>query len=393
MISVTKLLTGKEEFGDKLRYSSESSRQSHGTSRGRGPVVAWNSTNRCNLNCIHCYANATHDINPDELTTDEAISFINDLAEFKVPVLLFSGGEPLLRDDIFNLIHHAKLKGIRPVISTNGTLITPEMAKKIKDHGVGYVGISLDGVGRTNDRFRGMRGAFKKALEGIRNCIEIEQRVGLRFTISKDTYGSLKDIFDLIEQEQIPRVCFYHLAYSGRGFNIKDNDVSKEESRKVLDLIISKTLEFENKGFNIEILTVDNHSDGIYIYNWALKNFPERAEYILKLLKNNGGNRSGMAIGSVNWEGNVYPDQFTGNINLGNLRERKFSEIWKDESNTILAGFRNRKSLLEGRCSKCGWINLCNGNLRARATLSGNLWASDPACYLTDDEIGLKGGK
>lgn len=393
MISVTKLLTGKEEFGDRLRYGSDSSRQSYGTAKGKGPVVVWNSTRRCNLNCIHCYANATHGFNPDELTHDEAISFIKDLSEFKVPVLLFSGGEPLLRDDIFNLIHYAELKGIRPVISTNGTLITPEIAKKIKDHGVGYVGVSLDGAGENNDRFRGMQGAFKKAIEGIRNCIKIGQRVGLRFTISKETYGSLWEIFNLIEKEQIPRICFYHLAYSGRGINIKDNDVSKTQSRNAIDLIISKTLEFHGKGLDIEILTVDNHSDGVYIYNWARKNFPERAEHIFELLKNNGGNRSGMAIGSIDWEGNVYPDQFTMNVNLGNVKERKFSEIWKDETNPVLSGLRNRKALLEGRCSKCRWIDLCNGNLRARATLSGSLWASDPACYLTDNEIGLKGGK
>lgn len=393
MISLTKLLIGKENYGDALRYSHDSGQQSHGASKGAGPVVVWNSTRSCNLNCIHCYAKAVQGTNPDELSTEEAEAFIDDLADFNVPVLLFSGGEPLIKDDIFHLLDYTRLKGIRPVISTNGTLINPENAQIIKENGVGYVGVSLDGVGIKNDEFRRSRGAFKKALEGIRNCLEIGQKVGLRFTISRDTYGSLEDIFDLIEEEQIPRVCFYHLAYSGRGFNIMDDDVSKEESRKSLDLIISKTLEFQDKGLDIEILTVDNHSDGIYIYNWALKNLPERAPYIFKLLKNNGGNRSGIAIGCVDWKGNIYPDQFTRNLNLGNVKEKKFSEIWKDGSNPILAGFRNRKTLLEGRCRKCKWINLCNGNLRARATISGNLWASDPACYLTDDEISLKGGK
>lgn len=393
MISLTKLLIGKENYGDALRYSHDSGQQSHGASKGAGPVVVWNSTRSCNLNCIHCYAKAVQGTNPDELSTEEAEAFIDDLADFNVPVLLFSGGEPLIKDDIFHLLDYTRLKGIRPVISTNGTLINPENAQIIKENGVGYVGVSLDGVGIKNDEFRRSPGAFKKALEGIRNCLEIGQKVGLRFTISRDTYGSLEDIFDLIEEEQIPRVCFYHLAYSGRGFNIMDDDVSKEESRKSLDLIISKTLEFQDKGLDIEILTVDNHSDGIYIYNWALKNLPERAPYIFKLLKNNGGNRSGIAIGCVDWKGNIYPDQFTRNLNLGNVKEKKFSEIWKDGSNPILAGFRNRKTLLEGRCRKCKWINLCNGNLRARATISGNLWASDPACYLTDDEISLKGGK
>ncbi len=391
MISLTKLLTGTEKYGDSLRYNPNFSQ--HGTSKGKGPVVVWNSTNSCNLNCIHCYADAVGETNPHELSTEEAKSFIDNLAEFNVPVLLFSGGEPLIRDDIFHLIKYARSKGIRSVISTNGTLITPENAQIIKNHGVAYVGVSLDGTGENNNRFRGVKGAFQRALEGIKNCREVNQKVGLRFTISKYTYGSLKAVFDLIEQEQISRACFYHLAYSGRGFNIKDNDISRKESRDVLDFIISKTLEFHKKKLDIEILTVDNHADGIYIYNWALKNAPERADYIFNLLKNNGGNRSGMAIGSVDWEGNVYPDQFTMDVNLGNVRDRKFSEIWTDETNPILTGLRNRKNLLKGRCGKCQWIDLCNGNLRARSTVYGSLWASDPACYLTDDEIGLKGGK
>ena len=390
MISLTKLLLGKENYGDSLRYRKDSSQQFHGTSNGRGPVVVWNATRSCNLKCIHCYSNAVNELNHNELSTEEAEKFIDDLSDFNVPVLLFSGGEPLIRNDIYHLMDYTKRKGMRPVISTNGTLITEDKAQLIKDSGVSYVGVSLDGIRDKNDEFRGVKGAYNQALEGIRNCNEIEQKVGLRFTLSKQTYGSLNKIFDLIEKENIPRVCFYHLAYSGRGFNIKNNDVSKEESRRAMDLIISKTVEFSKKDHDIEILTVDNHADGIYIYNWALKNNPERAAEILSLLKNNGGNRSGIAIGSVNWDGNVYPDQFTSNINLGNIKETPFSQIWTDKSNSILNRFRNRKNLLTGRCGVCKWIDLCNGNLRARATSTGNLWGSDPACYLSDNEIGLK---
>ena len=390
MISLTKLLLDEKNYGDRLRYQKNSKLQSHGTSKGYGPVVVWNSTRSCNLRCVHCYSNAINGHNPEELSTEEAEKFIDNLEEFKVPVLLFSGGEPLTRNDIFHLIDYTKSKGIRPVISTNGTLITKDIAQTIKNSGVSYVGISLDGVGENNDQFRGVQGAFNKALLGIRNCKEIGQKVGLRFTISKQTYDSLEAIFDLIESEKIPRVCFYHLAYSGRGYDMMDNDVSKEQSRKALDLIISKTIEFSDKNRDIEILTVDNHADGVYIYNWALKNAPDRADEILKLLKNNGGNRSGIAIGSVNWNGDVYPDQFTGNIKLGNIKKQKFSQIWADESNSTLNGLRNRKELLKGRCGSCKWLDICNGNLRARATVNGSLWGSDPACYLTDNEIGLK---
>jgi len=388
MISLTKLLLGQKKYGDDLRYNTDSNLQSYGTSIGKGPVVVWNATRSCNLKCIHCYSNAVYGNNRgSELSTNEAENFIDDLAGFNVPVLLYSGGEPLMRHDIFHLIDYTRANGIRPVLSTNGTLITPDMAETIKNSDVSYVGISLDGIGKDNDEFRGIKGAYDKALGGIRNLSKIGQKVGLRFTISRHTYRSLNDIFDLVESEKIPRICFYHLAYSGRGYNIMNNDISKEESRKALDLIISKTMELSEEDIDVEILTVDNHADGIYIYNWALENAPDRADEILKLLKNNGGNRSGMAIGSVNCDGNVYPDQFTRNVNLGNIREQKFSEIWTDKTNPILNGFRKRKSLLEGRCGKCKWINLCNGNLRARASISGNLWDSDPACYLTDDEI------
>jgi Fe-coproporphyrin III synthase len=390
MISLTKLLIGNENYGDRLRYSPDSRLQSHGTSKGKGPVVVWNTTKSCNLNCAHCYSNSIPG-STDELTTDHAENFIDDLSNFKVPVLLLSGGEPLMRKDIFDIIQYAKSKKIRAVLSTNGTLIKPEIAELIKEIGVSYVGISMDGIGWKNDQFRGLKGAYENALNGIKNCMDVGQKVGLRFTITKHTYSNLNDIFELIERESIPRVCFYHLAYSDHGLNIKDIDVSKTESRRALDLIISKTLELNEIGLDTEILTVDNHADGIYIYNWALKNAPHRAQKIYELLLNNGGNRSGIAIGSVDWNGNVYPDQFTGIANLGNIKEKKFSDIWTDNSNPVLNGFRNRKDLLEGRCNECKWIEICNGNLRARATINGNLWASDPACYLSDKEIGLGG--
>lgn len=391
MISITKLLTDQEYYGDRLRYQPTSHRQIHGASQGSGPVVVWNVTRSCNLRCIHCYASAVCGKTPNELTIAESKDFIDDLAGFKVPVLLFSGGEPLIRDDIFELIQYAASKGIRPVISTNGTLITQEIAEIIKASGVSYVGISLDGVGVNNDTFRGIPGAFEKALAGIRNCLAIGQRVGLRFTISKHTYESLNEVFDLIEQEKIPRVCFYHLVYSGRGIELRDADVTLEESRRALERIIAKTIDFERRGLKTEILTVDNHADGVYLYQWTLKHKPERADSILTLLRNNGGNRSGVAFGNVDWEGNVHPDQFTRDITLGNIRDRKFSEIWTDPAQPILAGLRERRKLLEGRCSKCRWLELCNGNFRARATVLGSFWASDPACYLTDEEIGIGG--
>ena len=389
MISVTKLLCDTEFFGDSLRYSPGSRGQVDGATEGHGPVVVWNSTRTCNLSCIHCYSNSESKKYEGELTTREALQFIDDLAEFKVPVLLFSGGEPLLRKDLIELAVYAGEKGIRPTISTNGTLVDRETAQRLKEVGIGYVGISLDGIGENNDRFRGRKGAFSDALNGIRNCIEVGQRVGLRFTINRHNYRDLNAIFDLVEKENIPRVCFYHLVYSGRGSKMVEEDITREEARAAMDLIIERTLDFHRRGMSKEILTVDNHADGVYIYLKLKGKDPERAERVLELLRLNGGNRTGIAIGAVDWYGNVHPDQFTQNHTFGNVRERKFGEIWTDNTNQILAGLKDRKKLIKGRCAACRWLDVCNGNFRARAkAVTGDFWESDPACYLTDEEIG-----
>lgn len=392
MISVTKLLFATEYFGDSLRYTKGANTARHGVKEGAGPVVVWNSTRTCNLTCRHCYMNSDAQKYQNELTTEEAKRFIDDLAEFNVPVLLISGGEPLIRPDFFELATYAAQKGVRPTLSTNGTLITREVAQKIKEIGVGYVGISLDGLREVNDKFRGKEGAFEAAMQGIKNCVAVGQRVGLRFTINHHNLQELENIFDFIEAENINRVCFYHLVYSGRGNAMMDEDVTPEESRRAMDIIIRRTKDFEARGLKKEILTVDNHCDGVYMYIKALAEGDEKlAAQIKEYISMNGGNRSGIAFGEVDPMGYVHPDQFTQHHTFGNVRERKFSEIWRDETHEILAGLKDRKHLLKGRCSKCQYLDNCNGNFRTRAeATTGDFWESDPACYLTDKEIGLK---
>lgn len=390
MISVTKLLCDTEYFGDSLRYSPGSMGQVNGATQGQGPVVVWNTTRTCNLKCIHCYSSSESKKYEGELDTGEALRFIDHLAEFKVPVILFSGGEPLLREDLIALVTYAKSKGIRATISTNGTLLSRERTAILKNLGVGYIGVSLDGIGENNDRFRGREGAFAASLTGIRNCIEIGQRTGLRFTINKHNYSELNDIFDLIEAENIPRVCFYHLVYAGRGSKMVEEDITRQEARLAMDLIMARTLDFHSRGLQKEILTVDNHADGVYLYMKLKEKDPARAQIVLDLLRLNGGNRTGIAIGAVDWYGNVHPDQFTQNHTFGNVREGKFGDIWTDISQPVLAGLKNRKPLLKGRCAACQWLDICNGNFRARAeAVTGDFWESDPACYLTDEEIGI----
>lgn len=393
MISVTKLLFATEYFGDSLRYTDNAHKARNGVREGMGPVVVWNSTRTCNLKCRHCYMSSDAKKYQNELTTAEAKQFIDDLADFNVPVLLFSGGEPLIRPDFFELADYAAKKGVRPTLSTNGTLITPEVARKIKDIGVGYVGISLDGLREVNDKFRGKAGAFEAAMNGIKNCVAVDQRVGLRFTINHHNIQELENIFDFIEEENINRVCFYHLVYSGRGNQMMDEDVTAEESRRAMDIIIRRTRDFEERGLKKEILTVDNHCDGVYMYLKALKEGKdELAQQIKKYISMNGGNRSGMAFAEVDPLGYVHPDQFTQHHTFGNVRERKFGDIWQDTTNPIMAGLKDRKPLLKGRCSKCKFLDNCNGNFRTRAEArTGDFWESDPSCYLTDEEIGITG--
>ena len=394
MISVTKLLFAREYYGDSLRYTKNAHAMRNGAGEGMGPVVVWNSTKTCNLKCRHCYMSSDNKKYQNELTTQEAKSFIDDLADFHVPVLLFSGGEPLIRPDFFELAEYAQAKGVRPTLSTNGTLITREVAQRIKDIGVGYVGISLDGLQDVNDQFRGVEWAFQKAMEGIQNCVAVGQRVGLRFTINHHNIQELENIFDFIERENINRVCFYHLVYSGRGTAMKNQDVTAEESRRAMDIIIRRTKDFEDRGLEKEILTVDNHCDGVYMYLKALaEGNDQQATQIKKYISMNGGNRSGIAFGEVDPFGYVHPDQFTQHHTFGNVRDRKFSEIWQDTSNPIMAGLKDRKPLLKGRCSQCRFLENCNGNFRTRAeAVTGDFWESDPSCYLTDEEIGIAGG-
>ncbi|SFH90550.1 putative heme d1 biosynthesis radical SAM protein NirJ1 [Tindallia magadiensis] len=392
MISFTKFLTGAHHYGDQLRYQEESAKWPHGIRKGCGPVVAWNTTRTCNLRCIHCYMNSDHHHYPGELTHEEAMIFIRSLADFRVPVLLFSGGEPLIRPDFFELAEEASRLGIRPTLSTNGTLITKKIAQRLKSIGIGYVGISLDGLEKVHDQFRQKQGSFQQAFKGIENCVAEGQRVGLRFTINRQNMHDVDEVLDLVEEAKIDRICFYHLVYSGRGSELTKDVLTPEETRQVVDRIIDRTLDFQRRGLNKEILSVDNHADGVYLYLKLRESHPEKAANVLSLLKRNGGNRSGMAFANVDSQGNVHPDQFTQNHCFGNVKEKPFSQIWQGTKHPIQAGLKNRKPLLKGRCATCHWLDLCNGNFRARAeAVTGDFWESDPACYLTDKEISKEG--
>lgn len=391
MIGISKLYCGTVEPSDALRYGRHSSHlPSHllQFSEDKRPVVVWNVTKACNLKCIHCYAHATEGPCGDELDTEEGRRLIDDLAAFGVPVLLFSGGEPLVRRDLPDLAAYAVDKGMRAVISTNGTLIDRKTAQVLKQIGLSYVGISLDGLQPVNDRFRGVPGAFAKAMQGIRHCQEAGIKVGLRFTMNKRNVQEIDGVFDLLEEMRIPRVCFYHLVYAGRGTDLMADDLSHAETRSAVDLIIERTRRLHAEGKPKEVLTVDNHADGPYLYLRLQQENPQRAEEVLTLLKMNEGNNSGRGIGCVSWDGHVYADQFWRHHSFGNVRQRPFSKIWTEPDDPLLLQLKEKKKYVRGRCATCCWLDVCGGNFRVRAeAVSGDIWAPDPACYLTDEEI------
>ena len=393
MIGISKLYCGQAEASDVLRYGRSSEKlPSHllQFSSDKKPVIVWNMTQRCNLRCVHCYAHAVGVDGGDVIGTHQARAMIDDLAAYGCPVLLFSGGEPLVRDDLVELASHATSRGMRAVISTNGTLISRSRARELKAVGLSYVGISLDGLEDVHDRFRCVPGAFRKALDGIANCQAEGLKVGLRFTMNKRNVREIPGIFALLRDLEIPRACFYHLVYSGRGSSLISEDLDHAETRAVLDLIMDETRKLFEAGKPKEILTVDNHADGPYVWLRLKREDPVRASEVYELLQYNEGNNSGRGIGCISWDGCVHADQFWREHVFGNVLERPFSAIWDDPAIELLHKLKDKKAHVGGRCARCRFLGICGGNFRARAeAFYGDVWAQDPACYLTDEEIGL----
>ena len=392
MIGISRLYLGKEKWGDKLRYGEDKDASAPSVKPlsvfEKKPIVVWNVSQRCNLRCIHCYSDSDGCAGENDLTTEEGKKLIDDCVAFGCPVLLFSGGEPLMRPDVPDLIDYASGKGIRVVISTNGTLIDDAMAKRLKNGSVSYVGVSLDGAEQTHDGFRRSKGAYKAAIEGIRACKRAGLKTGLRFTITKRNAADIPSIFECALAEDVPRVCFYHLVYTGRGKLRMEDTMPIAETRRVVDYIIDRTAQINKEGRDLEVLTVDNHCDGPYLYLRMKKENHAQAKQARALLEKNGGNSSGVAISCVSWDGTVYPDQFWRHYPLGNVRQRPFGDIWTDLSDPFFKKLKEKKNHVKGRCSTCRFLEMCGGNFRVRAeAMTGDVWAPDPACYLTDEEI------
>ncbi len=379
MINISKLYCGLSGQSDHLRYSADNS---------SGPVVVFNCTSRCNLNCLHCYSSSQADRSSDELTTAQAKGLLSQLVEVKCPVVLFSGGEPLLRSDLFELLAEANRLGLRTVISSNGTVIDAADAKRLADAGVSYIGISIDGTEAFHDKFRRTPGCYKAAMIGIKNCKKTGIKTGLRFTITKANAEQIPAVFDIAAENNIRRICFYHLIRAGRAKKLSNQSPTPEQNRRVLDVIIEKTNDFAAKGLIDEVLTVDNHADGPYLLTKMQKENNPRYETARNLLLINGGNKVGEKIGCVSWDGNVYPDQFWRGYYLGNIKDKTFKQIWQNPAEPVLKKLHNKSQFADARCLQCKWFDLCKGNYRfLGANSDKRYWLNEPACYLTDEEI------
>jgi len=388
MVNFTKLLGGNPSVSETIK-SGENRQdvpyfQSCDISH---PLVIFNITKRCNLKCSHCYLESQDKQYKGELSWSKIKKIIDIFGKIKIPVLLLSGGEPLMHKDIFKIIDYAKNKSIRVGLSTNGTLISKSIARRLKDIGIDYVGVSIDGRRQIHDKIRNLDGAYDAALTGLINSLEKGLKTGIRFMINKINVSELPEILDLCVQEKIPRFCMYHLVYAGRGRALIDEDIDNPTRRKIVDFLIKRTLELKRQKQDIEILTVDNHADGIYIYNYLKQNNQAGQEKALELIKLHGGCSAGTKVVDISPEGNISACQFWWDHILGNISKQDFNTIWMNEKDNMLRQLRSKAASLKGKCGRCRFKSYCGGcRIRAAQTYN-DFFQEDPCCYLTENEI------
>lgn len=355
----------------------------------RGPVVIWNLIRRCNLTCKHCYAlSADHDY-AGELTLDEVFAVMEDLKAFDVPALILSGGEPLLRPDIFEIAARARAMGFYTGLSSNGTLIDRPMAERVAQAGFDYVGISLDGLQPTHDKFRRMEGAFARSLAAVRHLGACGVKVGLRFTMTALNAHDLPHLLQLMKDEGANKFYFSHLNYAGRGNIHRDKDAHHQATRQAMELLFARAWQDAQAGCMDDYVSGNNDADGPFLLQWVGQHLPQWHDALAERLVRWGGNASGQMVANIDNLGHVHPDTMWWHHDLGSVRQRPFSAIWNDTSDPLMAGLKQRPRPVQGRCAACRYLSICNGNTRVRAQqLTGNPWFEDPGCYLSDAEVG-----
>ena len=346
-----------------------------------GSIAIWNFTNRCNLSCLHCYSKAELD-SVDSLSTQKIMDTLPKLKANGVKFLIFSGGEPLTRHDIYEIAEHCKELGIVTYLSTNGLYVKKSNAEKILET-FNYIGISIDGSQKVHDAFRGLKGSFEASMKAVDLLNSYgKTKVGIRFTMTKDTYDDLAFIFELAERHNIPKIYISHLVYSGRGLDNLEMDLTKEQRVTAVNYILDKAFEYHDSKREIEIVTGNMEMDAILFYDKFIKVYPEYADEMKKRLTAWGGNSAGRKLLNIDAEGNVKPDPFFPAI-IGNIFHEDFADIWTNKPTDMLQKLRVHPRKLSGKCETCEYLDICNGGSRSRAyAIHGDMWAEDPSCYL-----------
>lgn len=387
MLRISQYLREVAEAERTGRYPAAPPPRSRGPVR---PVVIWNLTRRCNLTCKHCYALSADHAYPGELDEAQMLAVLQDLKSYGVPALILSGGEPLLSPHLWAVARRARELGFHLGLSTNGTLIDAAMADRIAEHGFDYVGISLDGLRETHDRFRRLQGAFDSSLAALRLLRERGVNIGMRYTLTAMNAHDLPALLDLMKQERVGKFYFSHLNYAGRGNIHRARDAQFAATRAAMDLLLETAWQAAAQGEPTDFVSGNNDADGVYLHQWVQACWPQWAPALRERLVGWGGNASGVAVANIDNLGHVHPDTMWWHHDLGSVRERPFSTIWEDRSDVLMDGLKRRPRPLEGRCAACPQADICGGNTRVRAQqLTGNPWAEDPGCYLDDDELGL----
>ena len=360
----------------------------------KGPVVIWNLIRRCNLQCKHCYSTSLDIDFKDELSTEQVKTTIDDLKVAHVPVLILSGGEPLLRPDIYEITEYAKQKGFYLALSTNGTLINEDNIEAIKAAEYQYVGISIDGLEEFHDEFRRQKGSFKTSMHAIKLCKDAGIKVGMRLCLTRENFKDLPAMLNLMEENSVDKFYLSHLNYSGRGKRTAENDAMFKMTKDAMELLYTRAWTHINQGIETDFVTGNNDADGPFLLQWASKQFaeeyPEAIANLKQRLINWGGNSSGINVANIDNTGTIHPDTYWWNHPIGNVTTEKFSDVWRDTQDPLMLGFRQTPRPVKGRCASCEHLAICGGNTRTRAfAQSGDAWAEDPGCYLDDDEIGF----
>jgi radical SAM protein with 4Fe4S-binding SPASM domain len=350
-------------------------------------LVVWDFTHNCNLSCKHCYSNsgATRET---ELTTAEALEVVDQLADAGIIALAFSGGEPLSRKDFFEVASHAAKRGLYVSVATNGTLLTKENVRKLKEAKINYVEVSIDGAtAETHDSFRGVPSAFDKAVAGLKKCVEEDLCVCIATTATKSNIDEMPEILDLAEEIGAARFTYFNFIPTGRGKEHYDQDLSPEEREKLMLYLLDRM----SKGYKVTILTTAPQLARVALQcqgpgdtttmSMAHMQTVKVSKKAVPLADFIGGCGAGRLYCSLSPQGDVHPCVFLP-INVGNLKKENFTDVWLNSK--LFNALRNRDNL-KGACGKCDYKYICGG-CRARANAyKKDIMASDVGCILAKE--------